>query len=77
MPTAFKELIQMRDFILTAGVDFDVDKTKELLQQHGKLDQDTIELFADKRVADYEKYCVAREKVQFTLHKSFDSNIYI
>ncbi|KAL3123754.1 hypothetical protein niasHT_009967 [Heterodera trifolii] len=63
MPDAFEALIQIRDFILIAGNDFDADKTKELLRQHGKLDQYTIELFASNKVETYEKFCIAREKL--------------
>lgn len=68
LPDAFKALIKIRNFILTAGVTFDPDQTKELLREHGQLDQDTIEMFADKTVQQYEKYCVAREKVSCGRH---------
>ena len=65
MPDAFKALMNIRDHIVTGGYDFDPERTKELLYRYGQLDQDTIELFADRRVQTYEKYLRAREKVFF------------
>uniref|UniRef100_A0A914L5G6 Methyltransferase-like protein 17, mitochondrial n=1 Tax=Meloidogyne incognita TaxID=6306 RepID=A0A914L5G6_MELIC len=61
MPDAFKALIKIRDFILTAGYDFDLEKTKELLYEYKAIDQDTIEMLSDKNLQTYEKYCRARE----------------
>uniref|UniRef100_A0A914KG43 Methyltransferase-like protein 17, mitochondrial n=1 Tax=Meloidogyne incognita TaxID=6306 RepID=A0A914KG43_MELIC len=61
MPDAFKALIKIRDFILTAGYDFDLEKTKELLYEYKAIVQDTIEMLSDKNLQTYEKYCRARE----------------
>uniref|UniRef100_A0A915MW59 Methyltransferase-like protein 17, mitochondrial n=1 Tax=Meloidogyne javanica TaxID=6303 RepID=A0A915MW59_MELJA len=64
MPDAFKSLIKIRDFILTAGYDFDLEKTKELLYEYKAIDQDTIEMLSDKNLQTYEKYCRARELLE-------------
>jgi hypothetical protein len=64
MADSFKALMKIRDHIVTGGYDFDLEQTKALLWHHlGRLDQDTIELFADPKVETYEKYCRARELV--------------
>jgi hypothetical protein len=69
---AFQALNKIRDHMLTAGYDFDARRTKELLYEHGKLDQETIELFADRRAQTYQKYCRARELVdQLNILKIF------
>ena len=64
IPDAFKALIKIRDFVLTAGYDFDLEKTKELLYEYKAIDQDIIEMLSDKNLQTYERYCRARELVK-------------
>jgi len=64
MNDAFVALMKIRDHLVTGGYDFDVERTKELLWKNGKLDQDTVELFADRQAELYKKYLRARELVR-------------
>jgi len=60
---SFKAVMELRDYILTAGREFDYDQVKEALDERNLLDQKTIEFLANKSISDYEKWCVIQEKL--------------
>ncbi|CAD5231406.1 unnamed protein product [Bursaphelenchus xylophilus] len=63
---SFTSLMNIRDFVLTAGFNFDIPGLAKKLKIEGKLDAETDEILRDRRASPYEKYCLLKKKIQIS-----------
>jgi len=60
---AFKAMMSARDHILTEGTAFDLESAKEELDKRNLLDDEIIEILADRRLQEFEKFQIAKSKL--------------